>query len=49
MGESKADEHRRQAAACMEVARRTPLEADCVLMMEMAQRWLELARQEAKP
>jgi hypothetical protein len=46
MGErdSKADEYRRQAAACLEVAERMSVHADRDLMLQMAQQWLELAR-----
>ncbi len=41
---NKAQEYRRQAAACLEVAERMSLNADRALMLEMAQQWLELAR-----
>jgi hypothetical protein len=41
---SNAAEYRRQAAACLEVAKRTSLREDHALMTEMAQRWLVLAQ-----
>jgi hypothetical protein len=46
---NKADEYRRQAQACLAMAQRVSKREDRVQMMEMAQRWLDLARQtEAK-
>jgi hypothetical protein len=39
----KADEYRRQAASCVEVAKRMSLLEDRARMTEMAQRWLDLA------
>jgi hypothetical protein len=41
----RAKECRKQAAACLEVAGRMSIIADRDLMMQMAQQWLELARQ----
>jgi hypothetical protein len=41
---SKAAEYRKMAASCMEVAERVSLKADRARMIEMAQRWLELAK-----
>ena len=41
---SNAAEYRRQAAACLEVAKRTSVLEDRELMSEMAQRWLDLAQ-----
>jgi hypothetical protein len=41
---SNAAEYRRQAAACLEVAKRTSVREDRELMSEMAQRWLDLAQ-----
>jgi hypothetical protein len=41
----QAHEYRRQAALCLEVARRMSMERDRAGMMEMAQRWLDLARE----
>jgi hypothetical protein len=39
----------RQAAACIEVAERMSVEADRARMVELAQRWLEMAKEaEAK-
>lgn len=43
--QTKSDDFRRQAAACLEVAQRMSLHGDRVRMMEMAQRWLDLAQQ----
>jgi hypothetical protein len=37
--------YRRLAASCIQVAERTSLVADRWGMMEMVQRWLDLARQ----
>jgi hypothetical protein len=46
---NKADEYRRNAQACLAMAQRVSKREDRVQMMEMAQRWLDLARQaEAK-
>jgi hypothetical protein len=42
---SKAAEYRKLAASCLEVAERMSFKADRARMMEMAQRWLELAKQ----
>jgi len=39
-----AEEYRRQAAACLEVAQRVSVQKDRERMTEMAQRWLELAQ-----
>jgi hypothetical protein len=46
MGErkDKVAEYRRQAAICMEIARQMSLIEDRQLMLEMAEKWLELAR-----
>jgi hypothetical protein len=41
----KAAEYRRLAAACIEVAQRMSLKEDRSRMMDMAQRWLELAQE----
>jgi hypothetical protein len=41
---ANAVEYRREAAACLEVAERMSLHSDGARMMEMAQRWLELAK-----
>ena len=41
----KAAQYRKQAAACLEVARQMSLIADRELMLKMAEQWLELARQ----
>jgi len=43
-GKDKAAEYRREAASCLEVAERMSLSADRARMMEMAQRWLDLAK-----
>ena len=43
--QDKAAEYRQQAAACLEVAYRMSLDADRALLLEMAKRWLDLARQ----
>jgi hypothetical protein len=40
---SKAEEYRREAAACLEVAERMSLSLDRARMLQMAQHWLELA------
>jgi hypothetical protein len=45
MPNDKAAEYRRLAAGCIQVAERTSLAADRLRMMEMAQRWLDLAKQ----
>jgi hypothetical protein len=42
--QDKSAEFRRQAAACIDVAQRMSLLEDRSRMMEMAQRWLELAQ-----
>src|SRR5690348_679858 len=42
---TKAAEHRRQAAACVAVADRMSLESERAMMLEMANRFLELAHQ----
>jgi hypothetical protein len=44
-GEYKAVEYRRQAASCLEVARRISLRDERERMLEMAERLLELAKQ----
>jgi hypothetical protein len=50
MPNDKAAEYRRQAASCIQVAERMSVTDDRLRMMEMAQRWLDLARQaEEKP
>jgi hypothetical protein len=41
----RATEYRKHAAVCLEVAGRMPLEADRVRMTDMAQRWLDLAKE----
>jgi hypothetical protein len=41
----KTEEYRKMAAGCIEVAQRMSLKDDRDRMMEMAQRWLDLARQ----
>jgi hypothetical protein len=41
---SRAAEYRRLAAECLEVAERMSLREDRARMMEMAQRWLDLAQ-----
>ena len=43
--QNKSADYRRQAAACLEVALRMSLREDRERMAEMAQRWLDLARQ----
>ena len=43
--QDKSADFRRQAAACLEVAKRMSLREDRERMAEMAQRWLDLARQ----
>lgn len=40
----RAEEYRRQAAACLEVAERMSLETDRARILEMARRWQELAQ-----
>jgi hypothetical protein len=44
--QDKSADFRRQAAACVEVAQRMSLHEDRLRMMEMAQRWLELAQKD---
>ena len=41
----KAEENRKMAADCIEVAQRMSLKDDRARMMEMAQRWLDLVQQ----
>ena len=41
----KAAEYRRMAASCLEVAEQMSLNSDRAELMEMAKRWLDLARQ----
>jgi len=43
-GRKKAEDHRREAASCLEAAERMSAATDRARLMEMAQRWLELAR-----
>ena len=45
---SRAAEYRRLAANCLEVAERMSLWEDRARIMEMAQRWLDLARKEER-
>jgi len=45
MSDSKADEYMRNAQACMEVAERMSLREERERMMQMADRWLQLARE----
>ena len=45
----KTEEYRKMAADCIEVAQRMSLKDDRVRMMEMAQRWLDLAQQAETP
>ena len=45
----KTKEYRKMAASCIEVAQRMSLKDDRVRMMEMAQRWLDLAQQAETP
>jgi adenylate kinase family enzyme len=44
----KTEEYRRMAADCIEVAQRMSLKDDRDRMLEMAQRWLDLAQQQAE-
>jgi hypothetical protein len=44
--EYKAAEYRRQAAMCLEIAERISLDDDRARVMEMAKRFLDLAREE---
>ena len=48
-GNDKTKEYRKMAASCIEVAQRMSLKDDRVRMMEMAQRWLDLAQQAETP
>jgi hypothetical protein len=41
----KAAEYRREAASCLQVAERMSVAADRLRMTEMAQRWLDLAKE----
>jgi len=43
----KASEYRRQAAVCLEVSERMLRVEDRALMLQLAQQWLELAREVA--
>jgi hypothetical protein len=36
---NKAEEYRREAAACLHVAEKMSLSPDCARMLEMAQHW----------
>ncbi len=42
--QSKAEEYRRMAASCLEVAERMSLKSDRAQLVGTAQHWLELAR-----
>jgi hypothetical protein len=44
-----AEQYRKMAADCIEVAQRMSLKDDRARMMEMAQRWLDLAQQAETP
>ena len=44
--EYKAAEYRRQAALCLDLAERISLDDDRARIMEMAKRFLDLAREE---
>jgi hypothetical protein len=44
-----AEEYRKMAADCIEVAQRMSLKDDRTRMMEMAQRWLDLAQRAEIP
>ena len=46
MSDNKADEYMRNAQACMEVAERMSLREDRERMVQMAERWLQLARED---
>jgi putative IMPACT (imprinted ancient) family translation regulator len=45
----KIEAYRKMAADCIEVAQRMSLKDDRARMMEMAQRWLDLAQQAETP
>jgi len=45
MSDNKADEYMRNAQACMDVAERMSLREDRERMVQMAERWLQLARE----
>ena len=45
MSDNKADEYVRNAQACMEVAERMSLREDRERIVQMAERWLQLARE----
>jgi len=45
----KTEEYRKMAADCIEVAQRMSLKDDRARMMQMAQRWLDLAQQAETP
>lgn len=49
MPNNKADEYMGNAQACMEVAGRMSLREDRERMVQMAERWLQRARQTAAP
>jgi hypothetical protein len=40
---NKAEEYRREAAACLEVAEKMSLSSDRARLLQMAQHWLDLA------
>jgi hypothetical protein len=40
---ARADEYRRYAAECLRVAQTTNIPSDKAMMLEMAQKWRELA------
>ena len=43
---SKADEHRQRAAECFLLAKETTNQVTKVILLEMAQTWIQLAEQE---
>lgn len=44
IGVSKASEYRRLAAECLQIANNMSLNAERARLMEMAQKWLDLAQ-----
>lgn len=43
---TKADDYRREAKTCLEMAERAEKKDDILKLLDMAQRWLELADRE---
>ena len=49
MTRSRAEQYRRRAQECLELARKISLERDRAVVLDMAQDWLRLAEQQEAP